>query len=41
MVKKWPKMALSWPELALKWPKQLTKIMTRRNNQKLSINDAI
>jgi len=41
MVKKWPKMALNWPELALKWPKQLTKTMARRNNQKLSINDAI
>jgi len=26
---------------ALKWPKQLAKIMARRNNQKLSINDAI
>jgi len=29
------------PKVALKWPKQLAKIMARRNNQKLSINDAI
>jgi len=33
MAKKWPKLFLDWPTLA--------KTMARRNNQKLSINDAI